>query len=156
MITHEFKYRWRLAWGRTYYFSHLGTLVFSIDTKSRNNLSVGSITRIRDTNTCYRQIIMCNISTLIIDNLRSCKITTFRIDISNCSETPLAAAQLIKSVSLNCEKVVNRRRRTWGQILFSTNQIFHQKFLVSPKFFGFRQDRRTDGRTDRQTDRQSQ
>ena len=32
------------------------------------------------------------------------------------------------------------------QILFSTNQIFHQKFWVSPKFFGFRQDRQTDRR----------
>ena len=39
-----------------------------------------------------------------------------------------------------------------AQILFSTNQIFHQNVLVSPKFFGFRQDRQTDGQTDRQTD----
>ena len=37
-------------------------------------------------------------------------------------------------------------------MLFSTNQMFHQNVLVSPKFFGFRQDRRTDGRTDTDTD----
>ena len=43
-----------------------------------------------------------------------------------------------------------------GRGPFSTNQIFHQNVLVSPKFFGFRQDRQTDRRTDRQTDRQTQ
>ena len=56
-------------------------------------------------------------------------------------------AKLI-STAQNYVPVKNRRRRT----LFSTNQMFHQNVLVSPKFFGFfgfRQDRQTDGQTDR-------